>query len=292
MREEDINQLIDDYMEHLEFGLGRSEKTVLNYRVDLEQFRDYLKQLELSDFKSLDDSCIRGFVRVVMGFGLSKSSAQRKLSAVRGFVTYLKRKGHVEESVGMNVRSPKVPDALPRALSVSDTFLLLDAPLKGRTAQRDKLILELLYSAGLRIAELIALDWGDVDIEERWLRVEGKGDKQRMAPFGVPVQELLVAWRENGAAGPLFKGPSGERLSERTVHRLVVRVAQSVGLAGVSPHTLRHCYATHLLERGAPLRVVQELLGHESLLTTQRYLTITTDIMKEKYGQAHPRAGG
>ena len=156
-------------------------------------------------------------------------------------------------------------------------------------------MLELLYGSGLRVSEAAGLDWEDLEPEERWLRVLGKGQKGRAVPFGRGVKELLQDWRPDPVTrqGPVFPGERGaSRITPRTIHRLVTQSARRVGLAGVTPHTLRHSFATHLLEGGASLRVVQELLGHESLLTTQRYLDITSDQMKRSYEQAHPRAGG
>ena len=155
-------------------------------------------------------------------------------------------------------------------------------------------MLELLYGSGLRVSELIDLNWEDIETDQRIIRVIGKGSKERLVPFGKGVKKLLEDWRPippEGKRGPLFKSEKGaERLTVRTVHRLVQKAAMRIGIYGVSPHTLRHCFATHLLERGAPLRVVQELLGHESIAATQRYLSITAEQMKRSYLEYHPRA--
>jgi integrase/recombinase XerC len=166
---------------------------------------------------------------------------------------------------------------------------------------RDRLILELLYGAGLRVNELVSLEWDDVDIEERELRVMGKGSKERRAYFGKPVQELLRFWKDDAGrkgrrtegGAPLFypEKAGAARLTERTVHRMVVAVSRGLGLFGVTPHTMRHSFATHMLERGAPLRVIQELLGHESLATTQKYLKVSVEQMKKSYMKTHPRSG-
>ena len=171
----------------------------------------------------------------------------------------------------------------------------------GKKGARDRLILELLYGAGLRVNELVSLEWDDVDLNERELRVMGKGSKERRAYFGRPAQELLSLWRDSAAAkgfptegrAPLFypEKIGAARLTERTVHRMVVSVSRRAGLFGVTPHTMRHSFATHMLERGAPLRVIQELLGHESLATTQKYLKVTVERMKKSYLETHPRSG-
>lgn len=285
---------IEAYLEYLQFSIGRSEKTLLNYRVDLEQFEIFLQQQAVFTADAIHAQSVRGFIRELIGFGSSKSTTLRKLSAVRGFMKFLSREGLLVGDPVAGIKGPKAPEGLPRALSIEETVRLLEVPRSGRYPQRDRLILELLYACGLRLAELAALNWDDVDLEERWLRVHGKGSKDRMVPFGEPAQELLHEWR--GATpcfeGPVFPGQTEGHIAERTVHRLVLRAAKDAKISDVSPHTLRHCFATHLLERGAPLRVVQELLGHESVVTTQRYLRITMDSMKEKYTRSHPRAGG
>lgn len=285
---------IEAYLEYLQFSIGRSAKTLLNYRVDLEQFEVFLQQQGISSVSAIQAQCVRSFIRELIGFGSSKSTTLRKLSAVRGFMKYLSREGTLSGDPVAGIKGPKAPDGLPRALSVEDTVHLLEVPRSGRYPQRDRLILELLYASGLRLAELAALNWDDVDLEGRWLRVRGKGSKDRMVPFGEPAQELLQEWQSmtHCAEGAVFPGQTEGHIAERTVHRLVLRAAKDAKIPDVSPHTLRHCFATHLLERGAPLRVVQELLGHESVVTTQRYLRITMDSMKEKYTRSHPRVGG
>lgn len=289
-----MKKQIEAYLEYLQFSIGRSAKTLLNYKVDLEQFEIFLQQQGISEVSAIHAQCVRSFIRELIGFGSSKSTTLRKLSAVRGFVKYLSREGVLLGDPVAGIKGPKAPEGLPRALSIDETVRLLETPRSGRYPQRDRLILELLYASGLRLAELVGLNWDDVDLEDRWLRVHGKGSKDRMVPFGESAQELLLEWQ--GAMhcfeGPVFPGQTEGRIAERTVHRLVLRAAKDAEISDVSPHTLRHCFATHLLERGAPLRVVQELLGHESIVTTQRYLSVTTEIMKKKYTRSHPRAGG
>ncbi len=294
-----ISSYVDEFMLHLEATLGRADNTVANYAVDLAQFAEYLDAVGISEPTAIDMPCLRGFLRELSGFGFSKSSIARKLSSLRGFVRFLAERGVLERDVGAGLRGPKQDASLPRALAYEDVERLLDAGAEGsKKPLRDALILELLYGSGLRVHELVSLDWDDVDIPERWLRVKGKGAKERMVPFGGGVRDLLRRWRDDAHAkgnavegdAPLLYGVGAERLTERTVHRLVTGTARKLGLSGVTPHTLRHSFATHMLERGAPLRVIQELLGHESLATTQRYLTVTTEQMKQSYLRAHPRA--
>ena len=291
---ENISENVDQFLAFME-SRGRSKNTVINYRVDLEQFREYLLRQGISDVSGIDSQSVRVYLSNIIGFGIAKSSAARKLSAVRGFISWLSSREILEYGVAAGLKGPKLPSSLPRALSYEETEkLLVEGPENGKHYQRDRLILELLYGSGLRVSELIDLNWENIETDQRMIRVLGKGSKERLVPFGPSVKELLEDWSllsKEGTKGPLFISEKGaERLTVRTVHRLVQRAALRVGIYGVSPHTLRHCFATHLLERGAPLRVVQELLGHESIAATQRYLSITAEQMKRSYMEHHPRA--
>jgi len=291
---ENISENVDQFLAFME-SRGRSKNTVINYRVDLEQFREYLLRQDISDVSGIDSQSVRVYLSNIIGFGIAKSSAARKLSAVRGFISWLSSREILEYGVAAGLKGPKLPSSLPRALSYEETEkLLVEGPENGKHYQRDRLILELLYGSGLRVSELIDLNWENIETAQRMIRVLGKGSKERLVPFGPSVKELLEDWSllsKEGTKGPLFISEKGaERLTVRTVHRLVQRAALRVGIYGVSPHTLRHCFATHLLERGAPLRVVQELLGHESIAATQRYLSITAEQMKRSYMEHHPRA--
>ncbi len=291
---ENISTNIEQFLLFLE-SRGRSKNTVTNYRVDLEQFREYLLRQSISDVSGIDSQSVRVYLSNIIGFGIAKSSAARKLSAVRGFIRWLSSREVLDYGVAAGLKGPKLPSSLPRALSFEETEkLLTEGPENGKHYQRDRLILELLYGSGLRVSELIDLNWENIETDQRMIRVFGKGSKERLVPFGPGVKKLLEDWKllsKEGTKGPLFLSEKGaERLTVRTVHRLVQRAALRVGIYGVSPHTLRHCFATHLLERGAPLRVVQELLGHESIAATQRYLSITAEQMKRSYMEYHPRA--
>jgi integrase/recombinase XerC len=291
---ENISTNIEQFLLFLE-SRGRSKNTVTNYRVDLEQFREYLLRQGILDVSGIDSQSVRVYLSNIIGFGIAKSSAARKLSAVRGFIRWLSSREILDYGVAAGLKGPKLPSSLPRALSFEETEkLLTEGPENGKHYQRDRLILELLYGSGLRVSELIDLNWENIETDQRMIRVFGKGSKERLVPFGPGVKKLLEDWKllsKEGTKGPLFLSEKGaERLTVRTVHRLVQRAALRVGIYGVSPHTLRHCFATHLLERGAPLRVVQELLGHESIAATQRYLSITAEQMKRSYMEYHPRA--
>lgn len=293
---ENISANISLFLSNIEVR-GRSQNTLTSYEVDLRQFKDYLLRQGIEDVADIDSASIRVFLSNIIGFGAAKTSASRKLSAVRGFVGWLSANGMLKSDPVSGLKGPKLPLLLPRALSYEDTErLLTEGPEPGKHHQRDRLILELMYGSGLRVSELIGLDWTKIELSERTIRIFGKGSKERLVPFGVGVKQLLEDWSAvTGAAegGPVFKSEKGaERLTVRTVHRVVLRAAARTGLHGVSPHTLRHCFATHMLERGAPLRFVQELLGHESITATQRYLSITTEQIKKSYMESHPRAQG
>ena len=283
-------------------SLGRADNTVANYAVDLAQFADYLDASGVGEIGDLDMFCLRGFLRELSGYGFSKSSVARKLSSLKSFVKFLVQRGTLKKDISLGLKGPRLTKGLPRAVSYEDVTRMIEEAAKDRKKSlRDTLIVELLYGSGLRVNELVSLDWADVDLDARFLAVLGKGSKERQVPFGEPVRELLLRWRayahaqgyETAGNAPVFyaEKKDAERLTERTVHRAIVAISEKVGLHGVTPHSLRHSFATHMLERGAPLRVIQLLLGHESLATTQRYLLITTEQMKKSYLETHPRSG-
>ncbi|MDR0616918.1 MAG: tyrosine-type recombinase/integrase [Synergistaceae bacterium] len=297
-----ISGCIDEFILYIGSALGRADNTVANYAVDLAQFADYAEAGGIMSSAQLDMAVLRGFIRELSGYGFSASSIARKLSAIKSFVRFLVERGILDRDVSAGLRGPKLQQGLPRAIAYEDMMKLLDEGVLGNKKElRDSLILELLYGSGLRVSELTALDWEDVDMPQRWLRVSGKGSKERLVPFGRESQRLLRQWKnyvlarglQAEGAFPVFSGErtGAGRLTERTVHRMVVAAARRVGIFGVTPHTLRHSFATHMLENGASLRVIQELLGHESLVTTQRYLTVTAEQMKKSYMESHPRSG-
>jgi integrase/recombinase XerC len=297
-----ISSYIDEFILYIGSARGRSKNTTVNYAVDLAQFADYLESEGISSPGELDRACLRGFLRELSGYGFSRRSIARKLSSLRGFTKYLASAGVTDGDPCAGLRGPKAEQSIPRAIAYEDIMKMMDEiDRTSKKSARDRLILELLYGAGLRVNELVSLKWEDVDIEERELRVTGKGSKERRAYFGKPVRELLRQWRDGAVSkghaaegnAPVFypEKAGAPRLTERTVHRMIVAVSRKVSLYGVSPHTMRHSFATHMLERGAPLRVIQELLGHESLATTQKYLKVTVEQMKKSYLETHPRSG-
>jgi integrase/recombinase XerC len=280
------------------------------YRADLERFLGFLARdwlgVEAATIHpdQVEPAAVRAFLGALTREGLGKKSQGRTLSTVRGLFRHAVREGTLPASPAAVVRTPKAPQHLPRHLRPAEVEAVLAAAVEidGPLALRDRALLELLYASGLRVGELVSLDWRDLDLSARVLRVVGKGGKERMVPFGVPSSDALRAWLSawesvRGAAAasddemPVFLNARGGRLTDRSVRRVLDRSVEGAAIAtGVHPHTLRHSFATHLLEAGADLRAIQELLGHSSLSTTQKYTHVEVDRLLAVYRQAHPRA--
>jgi integrase/recombinase XerC len=281
-----------------------SPETVRAYAGDLGQFGRYLRDEhfngEAPPPRGIDKLAVRGFVAYLMRQGLSKTSVARKLSAVRSFLRHAVRDGRVEVNTAEGVPTPRAPQPLPRTLTVDEVFALLDTIQGDDSAStRDRAMLELLYAAGLRVSELVGLDLRNLDLSGGLVRVHGKGGKERMVPFGGQAAVALRRWlpasaalRERGGNDEaVFLNLRGGRLTDRSVRRILNRRLHEAAIhAKLSPHDLRHSFATHMLGSGADLRAIQELLGHESLSTTQRYTHVNTDALMKVYDKAHPRA--
>lgn len=309
-----MRRLIDRYLEHLLEERNLSEHTVRAYRQDLEQFlaflaRDFLaKKPDAVRPDEVDALAVRSFLASMSRRKVGARSQARTLSAIRSVFRFACREGRLDKNPASAVRTPKQPRTLPRHLRPGEVETLLesiagDEPL----VRRDRAVLEVLYAAGLRVGELVALDWNDIDLHARVLRVFGKGGKERMVPFGRHAAEALNQWQRSWEdlrsttrrrsreriADPVFLNYRGERLSARSIRRLIdQRVEQAAIAGGIHPHTLRHTFATHLLEGGADLRAIQELLGHSSLSTTQNYTHLEVERLQNVYRNAHPRARG
>lgn len=288
---------IDGFVTHLERVRRLSPRTVRAYRSDLQRaFAAFARVGGVDDPAALDAKVVRRWL-AEMKSSLAATSRARKLSALRTFYGWLVKEGRVQRNIGDELVSPKIPRSLPRSLAVDDVFGLLDAPTGEveMLAVRDRAMLELLYGSGLRAAELVGLDVGSLDGTRRTVRVIGKGDKERVVPFGSKAAEALEAWL---AARPRWAPPGqpalfvtrrGQRVSDRTLRRRLKRRVEEVTLQRrVTPHMLRHSYATHLLDGGADLRAIQALLGHASLGTTQRYTAVSVDRLRQVYDDAHP----
>jgi integrase/recombinase XerC len=297
------NHLLD-FLEYLRYEKGASGNTVSSYEADIEQFYEYMRGPEKKpvSIESVTGLDIRGYMAHIARLGLSKSTAQRKLASLRSFFKYLYREGLVDKNPAKAVASPKKEKPQPKVLSVDDAALLVEAPVgKAPAFARDAAILETFYSCGLRISELSSLDVEDIDFEAGMLRVTGKGGKERVVPVGSKALAALrkylssrpAAGRDAPSAGtPCFLNARGGRLGVRSIRRLVEKYARDKNLSGrVTPHTLRHTFATHMLEGGTDLRSIQEMLGHSSLSTTQKYTHLNMDSLMEVYDKAHPRSG-
>jgi integrase/recombinase XerC len=308
-----VKEHLKAFLEHLRLNENASAHTVRAYESDLSQYLTFLashlgrRVSELTP-ADLDHLNARAFLGDRNHRGNSKASAARKLSAVRAFGRYLRREGVLDGDPTALVGTPKREVRIPNHLAVDEMSKLLDAPdTSNPLGRRDKAILELFYASGLRLSELVGLDLEDVNLSGRVVRVLGKGHKERIVPFNSTAADALRAWlrdrelfqhaRPEGRAyrrnthDPLFLNYQGGRLSTRSVDKLVRRyVGECSTRYGISPHALRHSFATHLLEAGADLRAIQELLGHARLSTTQRYTHVNAAQLIDTYRKAHPKA--
>lgn len=315
-----MKEQVSEFLEHLLLNENASAHTVRAYESDLTQFVSFVarsagrKRIDLTpdDFTHVN---IRAFMGELQKRGISRSSAARKLAALRTFARYLRREGVLEGDPSALVGTPKREHRLPAHLGESEMVRLLEMPDTSHPlGRRDRAILELFYASGLRLSELVGLDIDDVNLSSRVVRVMGKGRKQRLVPFNTSTEAALRAWlkdwesyavsqppakkrgqspfsRQRKVTVPLFLNYAGGRLSTRSVDRLVRKyVAACSTRFGISPHALRHSFATHLLQRGADLRAIQELLGHARLSTTQRYTHVNAAQLMEAYKKAHPKA--
>ena len=313
-----LRHAIGEFAEHLRYNRNASDHTVRAYESDLEQFVTAVAaagkrprpSLTPADFSP--DS-VRLYLGVLFQDGVSRASAARKLAAIRTFARWLRREGIIDQDPSALAASPRRAPTIPAHLSIDEMTRLLETPDRATPlGRRDQAILELFYASGLRLSELVGLDLDDLNLNARVVRVLGKGRKERLVPLNQSAADairgylndraLLIRQGETGESSgargrrgaanhPVFVNYRGQRLGARSVHRLVRKyVAMCSARFGISPHALRHSFATHLLERGADLRGIQEMLGHARLSTTQRYTHVNSAHLLEVYRQAHPRA--
>lgn len=303
-----MNELIERYIRYLQYERNASPHTIRNYRSDLLQFRDFLARGKPDapvDVASVDALRIRGFLASLFQKEKKKTSIARKLSAVRAFFKFLSREGTLAANPAAEVSTPKLSRTLPRILTEEEMNNFLDQV--GKAAQggdpalvRDRAVLELLYASGLRVSELVGLDLRQVNFGEGMVLVRGKGRKERIVPFGSKARHALAEYlpgrekilRENRSGSTaLFLNGRGQRLTARSVDRLVKKHVRRFGPnIKLSPHSLRHAFASHLLAEGADLRAIQEMLGHESLATTQKYTQVSIKQLIDVYDKTHPKA--
>ena len=288
---------VDRFIGHLRYERRLSELTGSNYRRDLEALAAFCDRAGVQAWPDLDEEHVRAFAAAGFRGGLSPRSIQRRLSAARSFFRFLLREKHVSRNPVTSVSAPKAARRLPENLDADRMARLLEIPGDTPLVRRDRAVLELLYSSGLRLAELTGLDLGDVDLADRTVSVTGKGGKDRVVPLGSFAGKALAAWLEvrpalaAGDETAIFVSQRGSRLSGRSVQARVLHWARRQGIdSRVYPHLFRHSFATHLLESSHDLRGVQELLGHANISTTQVYTHLDFQHLAQIYDQTHPRA--
>ncbi|PKN35094.1 MAG: tyrosine recombinase [Deltaproteobacteria bacterium HGW-Deltaproteobacteria-19] len=293
---------------HLRVERNLSPQTIRAYMADLRQFRGFLAQGSAGRtgggdlLERADSLALRSYLADLYRKKLRKTSIGRKLASLKTFYAFLLREGRIRSNPAELIQTPKAETYVPKVLSVDDVFALLgDLFEEGPAGRRDRAILELFYGSGVRLSELAGLNVADVDLDGGLVKVRGKGARERLVPMGPPCREALVHWIEErpaliregrtGAENPLFLNRSGERLSGRSVARLLDGYVRKSGIGRkISPHALRHSFATHLLDSGADLRSIQEMLGHKSLSTTQKYTAVSIGRLMDVYDRAHPKA--
>lgn len=314
-----LHEAVDDFTDYQHYVQGRSPATVHSYRSDLYDLASHI-----STFAEFRLPALRAWLAKAVRDGKSRATIARRASSVRAFSTWAQRQGHLDADIAARLHSPSAANTLPNVLAVDEAASVVSSPIRQKAAnhsgsdplrQRDAAILELLYASGMRVAELVALNLAHLDVDRGTIKVTGKGNKQRIVPFGRTAARALSTWIEHGRQAvltkahrntdtnhdsrgdrnqhqqpALFVGARGKRIDQRQVRRIVERAGMAQGISSLSPHGLRHSAATHLLEGGADLRVVQEILGHASLQTTQRYTHVTAERLKQVHAQAHPRA--
>ena len=295
-----MRDAVDEFGLHLARVENRSAHTVRAYVGDVVSLLDHAARDGCARPGDLDIAVLRGWLAARMREGAARTSQARRAAAARAFTGWAHRQGLADTDPGVRLASPRAHRDLPSVLSSDQAAELVEAPSAEQTDDpielRDRAVLEVLYATGIRVSELCGLDPADIDDGRRVLRVFGKGAKERTVPYGLPAQRALDAWRDRGrprlttGKEALFVGVKGGRLQQTVVRRIVAAAAQARGLPHTSPHDLRHSAATHLLDGGADLRAVQDLLGHASLSSTQIYTHISTERLRAAFRQAHPRA--
>jgi tyrosine recombinase XerC len=291
---------IDEFLAYLTHERNASVHTISSYRIDLTQLAAYLDERKIR-LPQIDNVVLRGFLVELYRKNLTKTSAARKLAAIRSFFKFCVRRRWLDDNPAKVVATPRLDQPVPGFLSEEEMRKLLEAPqTDDALGLRDRAILEVFYATGIRLSELVGIRLEDLSLEERMIRVKGKGKKERLVPFGRKAEASLRAYLGVRHEFPLRLGETsiflnyrGTRLSNRSVQRLTAKYLRQAALSrNISPHSLRHSFATHLLARGADLRVIQELLGHESLATTQKYTHMDVSQLLEIYRKSHPRAKG
>jgi len=288
--------LVNRFLQYLEAERNASNHTLKDYKTDLRDFFVFIKDKNIADLDYLE---IRRYLALLKDKQYQRSTVARKLACLRSFFKFLVRENMLKVNPAVGIATPKREKKLPSCLDIEEIEHLLDAPNGSRWEEkRDKAILETLYSSGIRVSELTGLNHDDLDLFSGIMKIRGKGKKERIVPVGSIALKSIQAYadakpKSKDAKGSniMFVNKSGTRLTDRSVRRILLKYARRISLAKeISPHMLRHSFATHMLDRGADLRSVQELLGHQNLSTTQIYTHISTKRLREAYDKAHPRA--
>ena len=300
-----LSEIRDAFLKYLESERNLSAHTIRAYLGDLDSFFDQLEKLDVTNFSNLELSHIRSWLANQQVKGRARTTLSRRAVSIRLFTKWATKQGYLAQDVGATLATPKSARTLPDVLNVADAGLAMDALATrvaeedGPLSKRDCAMVEVLYASGARVSELCGLDLQDIDYERNTIRVIGKGDKERTIPLGNPAMRALDVWLKEGRpalAGEkseraVFLGARGKRIDQRTVRTVVYHALEALeGAVKLGPHALRHSAATHLLEGGADLRTVQEILGHASLATTQIYTHVSTERLQKAFKQAHPRA--
>jgi integrase/recombinase XerC len=302
-----LNQHLADFLQHLKYERNVSPHTLRNYASDLEQFKQHLLGIEKREdiaVQEIDRLTIREWMAELHG-DHKKTSVARKLATLRTFFQFLIREGKLDHNPAKLVATPRVERKLPNHLSIEDAVRFIETPDTATDlGRRDRAILEFLYATGIRVGELVTINMGDVDMRERMVRVTGKRRKQRIVPFGAPALQALLHYLEETRGrflnnspvmkrdvNALFLNYQGTRITTRSIGRMIDKyIKRCADIHNISPHSLRHTFATHMLDQGASLRDIQELLGHARLSTTQIYTQVSMEKMIDEYDKAHPRA--
>lgn len=296
-------ELLKGYREHLILERNLSDNSIRAYLADLDSLLVHINALGITEFKELTLDHLRSWLANQQSKGAARSTIIRRVASIKAFTYWAAHNGWIDTDTGLQLRAPKPQRSLPKTIKAKDlevAFTSLESVFSDTgdpLRLRDLAMVELLYSSGIRVSELTGLDLGDVDFERNTIRVTGKGNRERVAPFGIPAQKALESWIDQrakvikDAERALFIGRRGKRIDPRTVREVVYKATKAIDPSRrLGPHALRHSAATHLIEGGADLRTVQELLGHSSLATTQIYTHVSEERLKEVYEQAHPRA--
>jgi len=290
-----MRQLLKKFLDYLSLQKNCSANTVKGYRRDVLQFINFLKKKKINSFKSISYENLLSYLGYLRNYGYSETTIGRKVASLKSFFKFLSARKIIKSNPVALLSSPKKPDRLPDFLTVEEVEKILNIPSeKNWQSLRDKAILELLYSTGIRVGELTSLKIGDIDFFQELIKVKGKGKKERIVPVGSYALKALIEYiekRPDKKEKSVFLNKYGKPLTERSVERIIDKYSKKAGIGKkITPHTFRHTFATHMLDRGADLRTVQELLGHERITTTQIYTHLTVEKLKEFYNKTHPRA--